>query len=220
MTPTAPRPRPSSRTLRARPRQVAFAFRTWGGKRAGAGRKPKGDRAGVSHRPRRPFARRTPVHVTLRMAPRVWNLRSRRSFRVLAAALRLGGDRFDVQVVRFSIQGNHIHLLVEAADPTALARAIKGLSVRIAKGLNQMMGTKGPVFADRYHAHVLSSPTEVRRAMTYIADNARKHAAERGEVYSATYVDPFSSDAPSDDIVLPAPRTWLVREGWKKGAPP
>jgi REP element-mobilizing transposase RayT len=70
------------------------------------------------------------------MAPHVYNLRSRRSFRVSAAALRVGGDRFDVRVIQFSVQGNHIHLLVEAPHRRALARAIQGFSIRVAKGLN------------------------------------------------------------------------------------
>ena len=81
-----------------------------------------------------------PLHVTLRMAPHVYNLRSRRSFRVISAALRLGGDRFDVRVVEFSVQGNHIHLVVEAPNRRALARAIQGLSIRVARGLNRRLG--------------------------------------------------------------------------------
>jgi REP element-mobilizing transposase RayT len=200
--------------------QLGFAFRTWGGKRRGAGRKPTGERAGVSHRPRADFTRRLPVHVTLRMAPEVYNLRSRRSFRVIAQVLRGGGDRFDVHVVEFSVQGNHIHLLVEAPNGTALARACKGLSVRLARGLNRMMKRKGRVLDDRYHAHVLRTPTEVRRAKTYIRDNARQHAAARGETYSAGYVDPYSSASAAllheHDLVLPAAQTWLGREGWRR----
>ena len=38
-----------------------------GGRRKGAGRKPKGERAGVKHRPRAEFARRMPVMVTHRI---------------------------------------------------------------------------------------------------------------------------------------------------------
>jgi hypothetical protein len=88
-------------------RQLGLAFRTWGGKRQGAGRKPAGARAGVAHRPRPEWARRLPVHVTLSMAPEVYNLRSRRSFRAIERALRLGADRFDVRMTSFSVQGNH-----------------------------------------------------------------------------------------------------------------
>ena len=211
----------SRRTSRRGKRgQLGLELRTWGGKRKGAGRKPSGPRAGVSHRVRPALRRRLPVHVTLRMAEHVWNLRSRRSFRVIRAALETGADRFGVRVVQLSVQGNHLHLLVEAADRAALGRAMKGLSVRLAKGLNHMMGTKGRVLADRYHAHVLATPTEVRRAMRYIRDNARQHAAARGEHYAPGYVDPYSSDAPAAGLMLPAPTTWLVREGWRRGAGP
>jgi REP element-mobilizing transposase RayT len=156
-----------------------------------------------------------PLHVTLRMAPHVYNLRSRRSFRVIAAALRVGADRFDVRVIQFSVQGNHIHLVAEAPDRRALARAIQGLSIRIAKGLNRMMGRKGRVLGDRYHARVLRTPTEVRRAVHYVVENARKHAAQRGESYGPGYVDPYSS-AGAPELALPAAQTWLVRVGWMR----
>ena len=159
-----------------------------------------------------------PLHVTLRMAPHVYNLRSRRSFRVIEAALRIGGDRFDVRVVQFSVQGNHIHLLVEAPHRRALARAIQGFSIRVAKGLNRMMGRKGRVFDDRYHARVLRTPTEVRHAIHYVLENARKHAAQRGETYAPDYVDPYSS-AGAPDLALPPAQTWLLRAGWKRGGP-
>jgi REP element-mobilizing transposase RayT len=210
---------PGRATARPRKRkgQLGFEFRTWGGKRKGAGRKPKGERAGVAHRPRPTWTRRLPVHVTLRMAPHVYNLRSRRSFSRIERALLSGGDRFGVRIVRFSVQGNHMHLLVEAPSREALARAAKGFAVRVAKGLNDMMGQKGRVFDDRYHAHVLRTPTEVRRAIDYIRANARKHAAERGEIYSARYVDPYSS-AGVPSLALPPAETWLLREGWRRGA--
>src|SRR5262249_29129618 len=156
-------------------RQTEMKFATWGGKRKGAGRKPKGEKAGVAHRARPVIRRRTPVHVTLRMERHVYSLRSRRSLRVMETALRSSAVKFDVQVVQFSIQGNHIHLLVEAADAVALGRAMKGLSVRIAKGMNALMAKSGRVLADRYHARLLRTPTEVRNAMQYVRENYRHH---------------------------------------------
>jgi REP element-mobilizing transposase RayT len=159
-----------------------------------------------------------PLHVTLRMAPHVYNLRSRRSFRVIEAALRISGDRFGVRIIHFSVQGNHIHLVVEAPDGRSLARAIQGLSIRVARGLNRMMGRAGRVFDDRYHARVLRTPTEVRHAIHYVLGNARKHAAERGEIYASGYVDPYSS-AGAPEVALPPAQTWLLRAGWKRGGP-
>src|SRR5262249_19560185 len=111
---------------RQRPRQLGLDFRTWGGARKGAGRKPTvPGRPGVPHRPRLGLERRLPVHVTVRMAEHVWNLRSRRSFRIIAPAVHKAMDRFEVRLVKFSVQGNHIHLLVEAGDRNSLGRAIK-----------------------------------------------------------------------------------------------
>jgi hypothetical protein len=135
-----------------------------------------------------------------------------------SASSRLGGDRFHVRVIEFSVQGNHIHLLVEAPDRRALARAIQGFSIRVAKGLNRMMDRSGRVFDDRYHARVLRTPTEVRHAIHYVLDNARKHAAQRGETYPPGYVDPYSS-AGAPDLALPSAQTWLLRAGWKRAGP-
>jgi REP element-mobilizing transposase RayT len=106
-------------------------FRTWGGKRDGAGRKPRiPGKPGVPHRSRPAMRRRMPLHVTMRVAPHVYNLRSQRSLKVIRGSLREGADRFDVGVVQISVQGNHLHMLVEADNQVALGRAMKGLAIR------------------------------------------------------------------------------------------
>src|SRR5689334_10885191 len=202
------------RNSRKKPRQLGLAFRTWGGKRKNSGRKPKiPGRPGVPHRPRRQFSRRLPIHVTVRMAPEVYNLRSKRSFRALQKSFHEGSDRLGLRLLRFSVQGNHIHLLVEADDSTTLSRGMKGLSVRIARRMNRLMSRTGRVVGDRFHAHVLRTPSEVRRAIHYIRDNHRKHAAERGERLPAGWIDPYSSDSPLLTIVLPTPQSWLLTIG-------
>src|SRR6185312_10223813 len=107
-------------------KQGAFAFRAWGGKRKGAGRKPVRARAGVRHRRRPVLKSRFPVHVTWRMRDEVWNLRSRRCFTALSRAFWGGSDRFGFRLVHYSVQGNHVHLLVEARDEKSLSRGMNG----------------------------------------------------------------------------------------------
>jgi putative transposase len=182
-----------------RGRQLAMTFKTWGGARAGAGRKPKGERAGVEHLPRPTLAKRFPLHVTIRMEPHVWNLRTRRCFRVLERSFWGGALRFGFRLVHYSVQGNHIHLLVEAEDRRALGRGMKGLGVRVARALNRVMQRRGAVLADRYHARVLRTPTEVKRVRTYLTQNAAKH-------YGWVGADPFTSVS-----AVTTPRTWLLR---------
>jgi hypothetical protein len=92
-----------------------------------------------------------------------------------------------------------MHLLVEAQDERSLARGMNGLGVRVARGLNRVMGRSGKVLDERYHAHILRTPTEVRRARTYLLYNAERHGGHRG-------VDPFASR----NVVVP-PATYLLR---------
>ena len=140
-------------------KQLDLELRTWGGKRKGAGRKPKAGRAGVSHGLRDALASRHPVHVTLRVLAHVWNLRSRRCFTAISAAFAGIRDRADFRLVHFSVQGNHIHLIIETQDERALSRGMQALMIRIAKQLNRIMKRRGTVFGDRYHSHMLRTPS-------------------------------------------------------------
>ncbi len=185
--------------MAGRARQRAFEFRTWGGKRTGAGRKPAGERAGVAHDMRPALQKRFPVHVTVPMKKGVWNLRTRRCFTALSKAFYGGANRFGFRLVHYSVQGNHIHLLVEANDRRALSRGMNGLGVRVARGLNRVMQRHGKVLADRYHARILRSPTEVQRVRNYLRSNARKH-------YGLVGPDPFTSA-----VALIDPDTFLLR---------
>jgi REP element-mobilizing transposase RayT len=149
----------------------------------------------------------------------------------LAEARRADGGRPSFRIIEFSVQCDHIHLIVEADDPQAFQRGIKGLAIRIARALNRRLERCGPVFADRYHARVLGSPTEVRHALLYVINNARHHAAERGETYPRDWLDPFSSAADFAGWSRPArlaphptdpprctspPVSWVLRGGWRR----
>ena len=200
-------------------------FVSRGGKRRGAGRKPNGPSAGMPHRPRPVLKGRFPVHVTLRVQQHVWSLRSRRSFRCIATAFRGVHGRRGFRLAEYAILGNHLHLIVEASDERQLARGLQSLEIRVAKALNRMMGRRGPVFADRYHAHILRTPTEVKNALRYVRGNFAIHAARRGESAPAP-ADAYSSqalivgalprgqDGPTGPLVS-APGTWLLGSGWR-----
>jgi len=136
-------------------------------------------------------------------------------FSVIGRAIAKAANRFGVRILEFSVQGNHMHLIVEAAAHEALSRAMQGFSIRVAKGLNAMMKRRGRVFADRYHAHILETPPEARWAVLYVRRNYQKHMSEIGKPISPDYVDPFAS--PGANIEIAEPRTWLLR---RAAAPP
>jgi putative transposase len=200
-----------------KPKQLELDLRTWGGKRRRAGRKPKGPRSLVSHRPRAALRPNWPVHVTLRVLEHVWNLRAPRCFDVVSRCLEAAKDRFGCRIVEFSVQGNHIHLLVEAVDKLALRRGMQGLLIRVARRLNRLMRRRGPVFADHYHSRALRTPTEVARAREYVLGNFAHHARQRGRQIDATGPDPCSSAAAGPRLVA-EPRTWLMTVGWMRAS--
>ena len=185
---------------------VQLELPTWGGRRKGAGRKPKGPLRLVSHRSRPAHVARYPLHAVLRARPDAPGLRKRAVMEELRQALRAGNLRGNFRLVHYSVQGNHLHLVVEAQDRVALSRGMQGLAVRVARAVNRAAGRKGQVFADHYFARELRTPAEVRRAVRYVLDNHLHHRAER-----VLRTDPCASAAP-----LTAPRTWLLSVGWLK----
>ncbi|MCB9888857.1 MAG: transposase [Planctomycetes bacterium] len=203
---------------------LQFPRLNWGGRRKGAGRKPKGDKAGFRIAVAR-LASRFPVHVTTRLVRGLPSLRSQGVYTVLRAAFAKGCEHNGFRLVHYSVQGNHLHMLVEATDRSCLSRGMQGLLVRIARALNRLWRRAGKVFADRYHDHILRTPREVRHALAYVLNNARRHG-----VRLAQEIDWFTSGCWFDGwrekltSTIPAEfarpvacaRNWLLNVGWRR----
>lgn len=195
---------------------------TWGGRRDKAGRKPAGPRRRVSHLPRAGHEPRFPVHVTMRAHADVASLRREATFPAIHRALAASSTA-QFRVTHFTIQADHLHLIVEADEAGLLRRGLQGLAVRVARAVNRVLGRRGKVWGDRYHARALRTPREVRSAIVYVLNNIRKHIA------GARGVDPCSSApwfagwgnravAAGASPVRPA-RTWLGAVGWERYGP-
>jgi REP element-mobilizing transposase RayT len=214
-----------------------------GGKRRGAGRPPKGRRAGSPHKERPPLKATTPVHITLRVVGAIGNLRKRAKYKALrTATLVLASNHPDCRIVHISVQRDHIHLLVEASNEDALARGMKAFQVSAAKRLNAALRWKtrrrGQVFTDRYHAEYITSPRQARNALAYVLNNWRKHREDlvlphrpsvafehdwfsSGWMFSGwrerAHLDfvPSTPDA-FEPLAIWFPRTWLLTTGWRR----
>jgi putative transposase len=221
----------------ARVKQLSLAYPAgWGGRRRGAGRPSASTRRQVAHRSRPSHRAEHPVHVTLRCACR--SLRTQFVFPTVRAAIsaanRIAPDHF--RVVHFSIQGDHAHLIVEARDRRSLVEGVRGLSIRLARRVNRLLGRRGRFFADRWHGRALESPRAVRNVLVYVLANFRKHRCDDGawlDTYSSAPHFPgfieFPDCAPIDRMTLIQPRapalpepatvpakTWLLSVGWKR----
>jgi REP element-mobilizing transposase RayT len=177
----------------------------------------------VLHRARPDHKSRFPLHVTLRAQREIGSLRSPRLSpvieRAIAAAWR---PRF--RIVHYSVQGDHVHLIVEAHDKPSLSSGVRSLTIRAARTINRAVRRSGAVWGDRYHSRELRTPREVRNAITYVLLNARKHGRRH------IGIDPCSSgrwfdgwrdvsaivDLESERPAVAAPRTWLLGVGWRR----
>lgn len=228
---------PKKRGRRKRPVQLALPQSSgWGGARPGAGRKPKPGRRNVQHRALAKHHAAHPVLVTLRST--FQPMRSPHVFPTICLAIagstRRTPSRF--RVLHFSVQRDHVHLLVEASDERALSAGVRSVAIRIARSVNELVLREGRLWADRWHGRALASPRDVRNALVYVFGNFRKHdgrATGRG-------VDPYSSAVKFDgwrevfrgvepplaegkshaamgaEVVVSAPRTWLAETGWRR----
>ncbi len=215
-----------------------------GGFREGAGRKPGKGRRSVRHRVREAHSSLHPVHVVLRS--KFKPLRCQFVFPTIRKALaKATRARRDFRITQFSVQGDHVHLIVEADSKSALSRGMQGLAIRVARAVNALVGRAGKVWADRFFSRDLKSPRVVRNALAYVLNNFRKHRAA-----GASLIDPYSSApyfsgfrglagrapyelqasrmlplaprgvAPpekSEDPPIVGARTWLAEKGWRRG---
>jgi len=222
--------------------ELAFPRAAWGGRRKGAGRK-RAEGGSFGHERRPEHLAPHPVHVVLKA--RFRSFRTQFVFptvrRALADAARaLSGFR----IVQFSVQADHVHLIVEARSRVTLSRGMQGLAIRIARRVNALASRTGKLWKERYFARELTSPRAVRNALAYVLNNFRKH---RGTSSSA--IDPYSSApyfsgfaelrgrAPVDlarraaliltprgvappecaeHVPIVQSRTWLAQRGWRR----
>lgn len=117
----------------------------------------------------------------------------------------------------------------------ALSGGVRGFEIAFAMRLNRLFGRRekanGKVWFGRYYRVDISSPTQMKRVLRYIFRNGTKHGETQGiirglDVYSSGIRFPFFEDQPVMppdplDSTEPWPareiRTWLLREGWRRG---
>jgi hypothetical protein len=167
--------------------------------------------------------------VTLRAVGGLGSLRDNPAFLALWDAIAAASFAA-FRVIHFSIQHDHLHLIVEADDRKVLSRGMQGLSIRAARALNRALERRGRVWADRYHARALTTPREARAAIVYVLQNWRKtvRGAEGLDGCStARWFDGWKGPRPRSTLPEPdepspvcAARSWLLTQGWRRGGGP
>jgi len=173
----------------------------------------------VPHRRRPEHTPAHPVHVTLRAVDALRCLRSDRVFPAVRRALT-ASSRTRFRVLQFTVQTDHVHLIVEADDRKAFSGGVRGLTIRLARAINRALRRRGRVWGDRFHARALSTPRAVRHALVYVLMNIKKHSGVGPELDPCSSAAWFSGwgrrpDAtPTGSPPVAVARTWLARVGW------
>ena len=147
----------------------------------------------MHHVRRESVPRHAPCHVTVRVRKGIPSLRSRAFVREFRRTLRSASERGSFRVNHYSIQRDHVHMVIEAAGRRALGCGMKSISSRLAFAVNRVFGRRGRVLDGRYHVRVLRTPREVRNALAYVLLNARKHWKERRGTAPPVRLDEASS---------------------------
>jgi putative transposase len=196
--------------------------------RAGKRKKRPGpkpaERPNVRHRVRALHKYWNPLHVTMRAVRRLPSFRAQTLAAAFEKAVRTT-RREDFRIVEFSVQDDHLHLIVEADDNDALARGMKSFSVRANRLFNSALGRgRGRVWGDRYHRRDLTNARQVRNGLVYVLSNYKKH---QGITTGESRIDPCSSARwfegwtavrAHDDGPRPTAEalTLLLRTAWQK----
>jgi REP element-mobilizing transposase RayT len=201
--------------------------RKHGGSRPNAGRKKSKElRFDPSHAKRPALSFKHPVHVMLRTLASVPRLRQRDGYAAIRDALLHVGDGAAFRIVHISIQRNHLHLVVEAANKGALSRGMQRFAIRAARALNAGFERTGKVFAFRYKAKQIKSADYARNVISYVLNNWRRHRADARE--SSMPFDRYSSawafsgwavrnrwQLPDAGLPVSPPRTQLLVFDWE-----
>jgi putative transposase len=206
----------------------------WGGSRRGSGRKNLTGK--VSHMPREEVNLRIPLLCHTKIKPGIITLRREDLHEHFQKAIQRI-QKFDVFVIGYALLDNHIHIIVEAKNNSALNKGMKSLFGSIAKQIKKLQNVEGPVFHGPYHLRTINNPTQMRNAYRYVLLNAAKHAEQ------PAHIDEFSSGkffphwrkltklngllecqlcighATSPETVgLAQPKSWIAQRGWLRAA--
>lgn len=151
---------------------------TRGGRRPGSGRK-RIHSPGVAHRVREKTTHRQALHVNFKVQT---SIRNKSCLKILKRAI-YNARRQGLRILHFSLESNHVHLILEAHNNGILSRGMRSLTITFAKGVN-----RGRIQPERYHLHVLKSLRETKTAINYVLLNHQKHRNLK-----KAYINPYSS---------------------------
>lgn len=151
----------------------------------GAGRRSLND-IGIRHIARPKLKKPSSLHLTIKVRSNKADIQSKKILKALHHAIMRA--RFKkLKVIHYTLEYNHIHLLVECNDNRILQQGMQALGISLSKAINKIKRLKGGVYKHRYHFRQISNPRQLKNVLHYIFHNGIKHRR------ASSLLDPYNS---------------------------
>lgn len=141
--------------------------------RKGAGRPAIHD-PGIRHTSRPLLKKTSSLHLTVKVKKIKAEIKNKVVLQILKRAI-LNARRRGLKVVHYSLEYDHVHLLIEADNNYILGKGMQAFGVTFSKAINKLKQLKGGVYKHRYHFRQISSARQFKNVMNYIFRNGVKH---------------------------------------------
>ncbi len=153
--------------------------------RKGAGRPALHD-PGIRHTNRPHIKKPASLHLTIKVKKKKAEIKNKSVLKILKRAI-LNARKQGLRVIHFSLEYDHVHLLIEADNNLILGKGMQAFGVTLSKAINRLKKLKGGVYKHRYHFRQISSTRELKIVMNYIFTNGLKHGTAK------SILNPFNS---------------------------
>ncbi len=151
----------------------------------GAGRPALHDK-GIRHCERERINKPTSLHLTIKVRDNKADIKNKSLLKALHHAIKRARLK-NLKVLHYSLEYNHIHLLVEASSNGIIHQGMQALGISLAKKINAIKRLKGTVYKHRYHLRKLTSLRELKNVLYYIFNNGIHHSR------TSSMLDPYNS---------------------------
>lgn len=136
---------------------------------------------GIRHTRRFRLKKPSSLHLTIKVRENKADIQNKRILKALHYAIRRARLK-GLKIVHYTLEYNHVHLLVESVDNKILHKGMQAFGITIAKAINKIKRTKGAVYKNRYHLRVIDSPRQLKNVLHYIFSNGVKHKRTNSQI--------------------------------------
>jgi len=151
----------------------------------GAGR-PMIHDPGIRHRERPFLTKAASLHLTVKVKRIKADMKNKAVLSILKRAI-MNARKQGLRVIHFTLEYDHIHLLIEAENNEILGKGMQSFGVTFSKAINRMKKQSGGVYKHRYHFRQISGVRQLKNVLNYIFTNGVKHKTAK------SLVNPYNS---------------------------